>query len=322
MESTKRILITGGAGFIGANLALSLLELQTIEQVVALDNLSTGFEDNLLKLKENPKFIFIKGDITDASFLLSVMAEGFDVVVHLAALGSIPRSLANPLNTFQQNIVGTQNVLWLSVECKIPRVVFASSSSVYGNDTHLPKVEHKIGIPFSPYALSKLNNEQTAYLFHERYGLETLGLRFFNVFGPMQSPMGAYAAVIPQFIDAIRLGKAPQINGDGLQTRDFTFVGNAVQAITKCIFTENELALNQIYNVACGMETNLINLVEELAEIMNVQVTPQFNPHRPGDVSRSFADISKAETLLGYAPIVSIRDGLKATCDWFLDSGR
>ena len=309
----KKILVTGGAGFIGSNLIKELLDRNY--HVVCIDNLSTGSLENIEDFFDNTNFEFIEGDILDFKLLLKV-SNGTFAVSHQAALGSVPRSINDPLTSNRVNIEGTLNVFKACVDNGIQRVVFAASSSTYGDSSELPKKEKKIGKPLSPYAVTKLVNEIYAEVFHNVYGLNLLGLRYFNVFGPRQDPNGAYAAVIPLFINAILSNKRPLINGDGSHSRDFTFVDNAVQANILALET-NIRNYNTVYNVACGQRTTLNELVSHINEIVGTNLEPTYGDEREGDVKHSLADISKAEELLNYVPRFSVWEGLKLTVNWY-----
>jgi len=302
-----RILVTGGAGFIGSNLAAHLLQKQGIDLVRVFDNLATGDLKNIQELESNPKFEFVQGDIRDYDTCVAA-CEGIDLISHQAALGSVPRSINDPLTTNNVNITGTLNVFTAAKEKGIKRVVYAASSSTYGDHPGLPKVEDKIGNPLSPYAVTKYENELYAKVYSNVYGLETIGLRYFNVFGPKQNPAGPYAAVIPLFIKAVLDNEPPTINGDGEHSRDFTFVANAVLANECALFTNNTEAVNQVYNVAVGEQTSLKQLFEMIKEIAGSDLAPKYGAERKGDVKHSLADISKARTLLNYNPAVAIRE--------------
>lgn len=312
----KRILVTGGAGFIGSHIVDTLLERKDITLVRVLDDLSTGNINNLKHHESNKKFQFIKGDIRDIKTCLEC-STGMDYICHQAALGSVPRSINDPITTNEVNITGFLNMLKAAVDIKAERFVFAASSSTYGDSKSLPKKEDIIGNPLSPYAVTKYVNELYAQVFSKTYDLDFIGLRYFNVFGPRQSPNGAYAAVIPLFIDALQKGQSPHIHGDGLQSRDFTFVQNAVQANIKALFTDNSEALNQIYNVACGERITIKDLFQKLNDFSNKNIIATHTESREGDVKHSLADISKAQSLLGYNPIVNVHQGLKNTLEWF-----
>jgi len=311
-----RILITGGAGFIGSNLAEKLLADERVSFVRVLDNLATGSLKNIEAYFTHPKFEFIEADIRDFNGCLTA-CENIDAITHHAALGSVPRSIKDPLTTNEVNITGTLNVFTAAKEKNIKRVVYAASSSTYGDHPGLPKVEDKIGNPLSPYAVTKFVNELYAKVYASLYGMEFIGLRYFNIFGPRQNPQGAYAAVIPLFAKALLENKAPVINGDGSHSRDFTFVANAVQANIAALFTDNQEAVNQVYNIACGEQTSLLQLFDALKEEAGSNLLPVHGPDRAGDVKHSLADISKARTILGYQPSVPVKTGLKTTFLWY-----
>jgi UDP-N-acetylglucosamine/UDP-N-acetylgalactosamine 4-epimerase len=311
-----KILVTGGAGFIGANIVRYLLDLKNVEKVRVLDNLATGFLKNIEEFEDNEKFEFIQGDIRDYEICLNA-CDGIKAITHQAALGSVPRSINDPLTTNDVNITGTLNIFTAAKEKGVLRVVYAASSSTYGDHPDLPKVEDKIGNPLSPYAVTKYVNELYARVYANIYGLELIGLRYFNVFGPKQNPKGAYAAVIPLFITSVLNNEPPLINGDGSHSRDFTFVENAVQANVLALFTKNKEAVNQVYNIAYGSQTSLTELFETIKEIGGSDLAPKYGPERKGDVKHSLADISKAKKLLGFNPQFSIREGMKATFEWY-----
>lgn len=311
-----RILVTGGAGFIGSNLAEYLLQGQDVELVRVMDNLSTGSEKNISDFLSNAKFEFINADIRDYNSCLSA-CDGINIVSHQAALGSVPRSIHDPLTTNDVNITGTLNIFTAAKEKKIKRVVYAASSSTYGDHPGLPKVEDKIGNPLSPYAVTKYVNELYAKVYTDVYGLELIGLRYFNVFGPKQNPQGAYAAVIPLFINAVLNNEPPVINGDGEHSRDFTYVANAVEANYLALTTKSPGAINQVYNIAYGEQTSLTQLFEYIKEIAGSDLAPKYGPERKGDIKHSLADITKAKSVLGYNPSVTIRQGLKSAFEWY-----
>jgi UDP-N-acetylglucosamine/UDP-N-acetylgalactosamine 4-epimerase len=311
-----KILITGGAGFIGSNIVETLIQQDNVSLVRVLDNLETGYFNNLRPFQSHPKFEFVEGDIRDFDTCLKV-SDNIDLTCHQAALGSVPRSISDPLKTNDINITGTLNIFYAAKEKNVKRVVYAASSSTYGDSKKLPKVENKIGNPLSPYAVTKLVNELYANVFSSLYNIEFIGLRYFNVFGPNQSPNGAYAAVVPLFMQAILEGKSPVINGDGLQSRDFTYVANAVQANVKALFTTNKKAINQVYNVAVGDQTTLVDMFNILKRIAQSDINANFGPARAGDIKHSLADISKAKKRLGYNPAVNIQQGLELSFDWY-----
>jgi UDP-N-acetylglucosamine 4-epimerase len=311
-----KILVTGGAGFIGSNLVETLLYDNRVEKVRVLDNFATGSKQNLSTFFENPKFEFIEGDICDYDTCKKA-CEGIDRISHQAALGSVPRSIQNPIKSNEVNITGTLNIFVAAKDCGIDRVVYAASSSTYGDSATLPKVEEKIGKPLSPYAVTKLVNELYADVFHKLYNTDFIGLRYFNIFGPKQSPSGAYAAVIPLFFKSALRHQAPTINGDGTYSRDFTYVANAVQANLLSLFTENSEALNQVYNIAVGERTSLNELWAVIKNITETPVNVEYGDYRKGDVPHSLASIEKAQQLLGYEPVVKIEQGLKLTYQWY-----
>jgi UDP-N-acetylglucosamine/UDP-N-acetylgalactosamine 4-epimerase len=310
-----KILLTGGAGFIGSNILNHLIQLPNVGLVRVLDNLETGFKSNIKHHFDNPKFEFIQGSITDYKTVLEATL-GITHISHQAALGSVPRSINNPINTNDTNVNGTLNIFTAAKENKIKRVVFAASSSTYGDSENMPKVEHIIGKPLSPYAVTKYVMELYADVFSKTYGLNYIGLRYFNVFGPNQSPKGAYAAVIPLFLQSIINNHAPIINGDGHNSRDFTYVENVVRANIKALFSTNENALNQVYNIAYGSSTTLNELFNTIALIAKSNLKPQYGDNRLGDIPHSLANITKAKELLGYNPEIDVATGLKITFDW------
>ncbi|MEM6317873.1 MAG: SDR family oxidoreductase [Bacteroidota bacterium] len=314
-----KILVTGGAGFIGSNLVEALLADERVSYVRVLDNLATGFKKNITEFFDNPKFEFVEGDIRDYPTCLTA-CEGIDLVSHQAALGSVPRSIKNPLATNEVNITGSLNIFTAAKEKSIKRVVFAASSSTYGDSKELPKVEDNIGKPLSPYAVTKYVNELYADVYAKTYGLEYIGLRYFNVFGPKQDPNGAYAAVIPLFMKAAIERKAPTINGDGSYSRDFTYVANAVQANLLALFTDNPEAVNEIYNVACGERTTLNKLWEYVQEVVGVEIEALYGLNRAGDVAHSLADIVKANNQLEYSPEIRIKKGLSKSYFFYQQS--
>jgi len=315
--SNSRFLVTGGAGFIGSNLVGYLLKFGA-KKVRVLDNFSNGYRENLTEFMENPAFELVEGDIRDLETCKKAMVD-IDYVSHQAALGSVPRSINDPITTNAVNINGFLNMLVaLKESTTVKRMVYAASSSTYGDSKALPKVEDNIGKPLSPYAVTKYVNELYADVFGKTYGTDVIGLRYFNIFGPKQSPNGAYAAVIPLFMQALKESKAPTIHGDGEQTRDFTFVANAVQANVKGFFASKE-ASNEVFNIACGERISINYLWNSLNQAANQKIKAIYGPTRQGDVRDSLAAITKAEKLLGYAPQYSVREGLKITWDWFKD---
>jgi UDP-N-acetylglucosamine/UDP-N-acetylgalactosamine 4-epimerase len=311
-----KILVTGGAGFIGSNLVEELLKDIRVSGVTVLDNLATGSKENILPFLNHPKFKFIEGDIRNYKTCLDACTD-IQLISHQAALGSVPRSINDPLTTNEVNITGTLNIFTAAKEKKVKRVVYAASSSTYGDHPDLPKVEEKTGNPLSPYAVTKLVNELYAKVFASLYTTEFIGLRYFNIFGPRQNPNGPYAAVIPLFAEALLKNAPPTINGDGSTSRDFTFVGNAVQANILAMFTENQQAVNTVYNIACGERTTLTELFEGLKQEANTDLQAIYGPERTGDVKHSLADISKAQQLLGYEPAIKIKEGLAKTFQWY-----
>jgi UDP-N-acetylglucosamine 4-epimerase len=313
--SNSSFLVTGGAGFIGSNIVEYLLN-HNPKKVVVLDNLATGFESNIQPFLSNPNFKFIKGDIQNSDDC-SKACVGIDYVFHDAALGSVPRSINNPIATHNVNATGFINMLIAARDAKVKRVVYASSSSVYGDSKVLPKVEHQIGKQLSPYAVSKMTNELYGEIFAKTYNMEIIGLRYFNIFGPRQNPSAEYAAAIPLFIEALLNNEQPAINGDGEQTRDFTFVANAVQANIKAMFTQGINTQGDVFNIAVGERVSLNQLIQLLKKMTVSAIEPMYRTERPGDVRDSLADISKAKNILGYNPEFKIEAGLKHTLEWF-----
>lgn len=313
-----KVLVTGGAGFIGSNISGKLLSDPRVTHVRVLDNLATGSMDNIKEYMDNPGFEFVKGDIRDYETCLQA-CDGMDVITHQAALGSVPRSINDPVTSNNVNITGTLHMFTAAKEKGIKRLVYAASSSTYGDHPGLPKVEDQIGNPLSPYAVTKYVNELYARVYASLYGMELIGLRYFNIFGPKQNPRGPYAAVIPLFAEALLKNEAPTINGDGMHSRDFTYVDNAVEANILSLFTTNKEAVNQVYNIACGEQTSLLELFEGLRKEAGTSLQPVFGPERLGDVKHSLADISKATSLLGYAAKVPVSTGLRQTFKWYKD---
>jgi len=321
-------LITGVAGFIGSNLLETLLKLN--QKVVGLDNFATGHQHNFDKVKDSvspeqwSNFHFIEGDICNLDDC-NRASEGVDYVLHQAALGSVPRSLADPITTNANNIDGFLNMLVAARDAKVKRFVYAASSSTYGDHPDLPKVEDKIGNPLSPYAVTKVVNELYAKVFGNTYDTQTIGLRYFNIFGRRQDPEGAYAAVIPKWVAAMMGDEEVFINGDGETSRDFCYIDNAVQANLLSATVQNEDAVNQVYNVAVGDRTTLNELYEAIRNLLKERfshlenASATYRDFRAGDVRHSLADISKARNLLGYEPTHRIHEGLAEAMDWYVD---
>ena len=313
--SGDSFLVTGGAGFIGGHIAEYLLR-NGAAKVRVLDNMANGFESNLDVLKQYPAFEFMEGDIRNFDTCMQA-CTGMDYVNHQAALGSVPRSIAEPVYFTEVNVGGFANILKAAVDNKVKRLVYASSSSVYGDEPSLPKLENKLGNCLSPYAATKKTNELYAQVFADVYGLELMGFRYFNIFGPRQDPDGAYAAVIPLFVKGIMKRTPVFINGDGEQTRDFTFVDNAVQVNIKGMLGENKAALNKVYNVAVGESYSVNYLFNACREYLKSDFAATHRDPRAGDIRNSLADITQAKTLLGYAPTKRFEDGLKETIEFF-----
>ncbi len=315
-----KVLVTGGAGFIGSNLVESLLA--TGNTVVCLDNFSTGKRENISVFSGHPRFELIEGDIRHyADCERSV--RGVAYVFHQAALGSVPRSIKDPVTSTDVNIGGFVKMLYASKEAKVKRFIYAASSSTYGDHPGLPKVEDRIGRPLSPYAITKYVDELYAENFATTYNIETIGLRYFNVFGRRQDPMGAYAAVIPLFVKKLASHEAPLINGDGTYSRDFTYIDNVVQANHLAALADRPEAVNQVYNVAHGERTNLNELFEMIRQIIGrhdrnvLNITPIYGPVRAGDIPHSLASIEKAGRLLGYKPTHTVKEGMEEAIDWY-----
>jgi UDP-N-acetylglucosamine 4-epimerase len=326
----RRWLVTGAAGFIGSNLCECLLELG--QEVVGLDNFSTGRRENIAALGETAgaaagRFRFIEGDICDLDTCREAVA-GVAVVLHQAALGSVPRSIADPISTHRSNTDGFLNLLVAVRDAGVPRFVYAASSSTYGDEASLPKVEEKIGRPLSPYAVSKYVGELYAGVFHRSYGVETVGLRYFNVFGRRQDPDGPYAAVIPRWIENLFSGQVCRINGDGETSRDFCYIDNVLQANLLAATAADPAVLGEVYNIAYGRRTTLLELYGQLREIISgylpavAAAEPEFGPFAPGDVRHSLADLSKARRMLGYDPAFDLASGLKQAVRWYAASHR
>jgi UDP-N-acetylglucosamine 4-epimerase len=323
----RKWLITGVAGFIGSNLLEALLKHN--QTVVGLDNFSTGFQKNLDEVQglvspqQWGQFTFVEGDIRDLAICRQV-CDGVDYVLHQAALGSVPRSINDPITTNENNITGFLNMLVAARDTRVARFVYAASSSTYGDHPGLPKVEDRIGRPLSPYAVTKYVNELYADVFARAYDFKTIGLRYFNIFGPRQDPNGAYAAVIPLWFAGLITGESCYINGDGETSRDFCYIDNCVQANILAATAERDEAVNQVYNIAFGERTTLKELFDMIREKVAYQipsaknVEPIFRDFRAGDVRHSLADIGKASTLLGYAPQYSVRAGLDEAASWYM----
>jgi UDP-N-acetylglucosamine 4-epimerase len=316
-QGKTNILLTGGAGFIGSHIADALMQDDRVGKVRVLDNLLTGSIDNIAHHLDHPDFEFMQADIRDMESCIKA-CEGIGLVCHQAALGSVPRSINDPRTTNDININGALNIFEAARLAGVRRVVYAASSSTYGDHPDLPKVEEKIGKPLSPYAVTKLVNELYADIYGKVYGMEMIGLRYFNIFGPRQSPNGPYAAVIPLFMQAFRNNESPRINGDGTFSRDFTYVSNAVQANLLALFTEDISAANQVYNIACGSTTRLNDMIDVLNQIAGKNIVAEYGPVRPGDIPYSLADTSKARQGLGYEPRVLFSEGLEKTWNWLI----
>lgn len=313
--SKTSFLVTGGAGFIGSHITEYLLK-NGAGKVRVLDNFATGFQKNIDLFKDHPAFEFIEGDIRDVE-VCKKACEGIDHVSHQAALGSVPRSIKDPITSNDINVGGFVNMLTAAKDAGVKTFVYASSSSVYGDEPNLPKTEDRVGKPLSPYAVTKKANELYADVFSQLYGMKLIGYRYFNVFGPRQDPDGPYAAVIPLFVSGILKQSTVYINGDGEQTRDFTFVDNAVQANVRGMLTENEKAFGQVYNVAVGENFSVNFLYNEIRDMLGMEHEPTYREPRAGDIRDSLADISKAKELLGYEPTKMFMDGLKQTVEFF-----
>ncbi len=320
MPTNKNILVTGGAGFIGSNLIEALL--QNNNTVTCLDNFSTGYRKNIDRFFDNPHFSLIEGDIRDLDTCRQAV-KGKDLVYHEAALGSVPRSIENPVLSTHVNILGFVNMLTAAKDAKIPRFIYASSSSTYGDATYSPKVEDKKGFPLSPYAVTKHVNDMFARNFTALFGIETIGLCYFNVFGPYQDPNGAYAAVIPKFINLLLEHKQPTIYGDGKQSRDFTFVKNVVNA--NLLAGDAQLIKNkhEHINVACNESIDLTSLTNEIIQSLAkydpaiASIQPAYADARKGDIRDSMASIEKAKRILGYSPKIFVKEGVEKTTEWF-----
>lgn len=325
MVNDKTILVTGGAGFIGSNLVEELLA--SGNRVICFDNFSTGKRENIQSCLSHPYFTLIEGDIRDFETCRKA-TERTEYVFHQAALGSVPRSVKDPVTTNEVNVSGFLNMLVAARDAKVKRFIYAASSSTYGDSESLPKVEEVIGRPLSPYAVTKYANELYAGVFARTYGLECIGLRYFNVFGRRQDFNSAYAAVIPLFVKKLINHESPVINGDGEYSRDFTYIDNVIWMNLLALETENPDTLNQVYNTACGEQTTLNQLVAYLKEYLGESdpiirhIEPIYGPSRPGDIPHSLANIDKAKRLLGYNPLYNVRDGLKKAVKWYRERFR
>lgn len=313
--SGKTFLVTGGAGFIGSHIVTYLME-NGAGKVRVLDNLATGFKRNIEPFIGQPNFEFIEGDIRDYNTCMKA-CEGIDHISHQAALGSVPRSVKDPVTSNEVNVSGFLNMITAAKDAGVKTFVYASSSAVYGDEPNLPKVEERIGNPLSPYAVTKKTNELYADVFGKLYGMKVIGFRYFNIFGPRQDPDGPYAAVIPLFVSGIMNNTAVYINGDGEQTRDFTFVDNAVQANIRGMLTDNEAAFGQVYNIAVGERFTVKVLYESIRNILGIEHEATYREPRAGDIRNSLADTSKARNLLGYAPTQRFMEGLEQTVAFF-----
>ena len=319
----KKVLITGGAGFIGSNLCENFLNHNNY--VVCLDNLSTGKESNIKHLFNNKKFKFINGDIRNINICIEACKD-VEIVLHNAALGSVPRSLNDPITTNDVNISGFLNMLIAARDTNVKRFVYAASSSTYGDSEQLPKIEDVIGKPLSPYAVTKYVNELYAHVFYLNFGLESIGLRYFNVYGRRQDPNGVYAAVIPKFINSIINLESPIINGDGNNSRDFTYIDNVIQMNHLAASTKNPLAIGQVFNTAVGESINLIemfNLIQDNLSLYkkNVKdISYKLGSDRPGDIKHSLASIDKAVNFLGYKPTHNFEQGIYETVKWYINN--
>jgi len=323
MIYNKTILVTGGAGFIGSNICDTLIEQDNI--VVCLDNFITGKKENIQHLFGNKNFKLIEGDIRNIEDCKNAM-QGVDIVLHQAALGSIPRSIKDPVTSSAINIDGFINIIIAAKSAGIKRIVYASSSSVYGTSKELPKIEENIGEPLSPYAITKRANEMYAKVFSEIYGIELIGLRYFNVYGKRQDPFSTYAAVIPKFISAFLKHESPVINGDGSYSRDFTYIDDVVQINQLAATTDKPEAINQVYNVACGDRNSINELFELLKENLSKYddqiktIPPVYGPQRFGDMPHTKASIKKAAELLNYKPLYNFSEGIKKTVEWYFNN--
>lgn len=319
----KKVLVTGGAGFIGSNLCETLLDLEA--EVICLDNFATGNRKNIEEYHNNPNFTLIEGDIRNLATCHKA-CEGVDYILHEAALGSVPRSINDPVTSNAVNVTGFLNMLVAARDASVKRFVYAASSSTYGDSKKLPKVEDEIGKPLSPYAITKYVNELYADIFHKAYGIDTIGLRYFNVFGRKQDPNGAYAAVIPKFVIQLMNHESPVINGDGTYSRDFTYIDNVVQMNLLALTTDNKEALNQVYNTAVGDRTTLLELTNKLKSYLTqydqaiADVEIKHGPNRAGDIPHSLASVEKAKEKLGYDPQFKIEMGIAEAVSWYWEN--
>jgi len=312
-----KLLITGGCGFIGSNITEYFLENMLFESIVIIDNLSTGFMHNIQNLLDKYSNLqFIEGNIQDIEVCRNI-TKNIDAICHQAATGSVPRSINDPFFYHKNNVDGFFNLLIAAKENGCKRFVFASSSSVYGDNESLPKIEDNTGNVLSPYAATKKINEIYANVFHKCYGMEIIGLRYFNVFGEKQNPNGEYAAVIPKFIDFVKNGKSPTIFGDGSFSRDFTYVKNVVRANYLALTTTNQECFGEIFNIGAGGRISINDIFYKICEIMGANITPNYQPNRKGDIPHSNASIKKANSLLGYTPEYGFEEGLKRTIEYF-----
>lgn len=321
--ANKKVLVTGGAGFIGSNLCEILLKVNS--KVTCLDNFATGHKHNIEPFLSDENFTLIEGDIRDLQTCHQASA-GQDFILHQAALGSVPRSINDPITSNDVNVGGFLNMLVAARDAEVQRFIYAASSSTYGDSEALPKVEDKIGKPLSPYAITKYVNELYADIFHTTYGMDTIGLRYFNVFGRRQDPNGAYAAVIPLFVKQFMAHQSPVINGDGSYSRDFTYIDNVVQMNLLAITTTNKAALNQVYNTAVGDRTTLVQLTDLLKKYLSEydekisEIEIVHGPNRKGDIPHSLASVEKAEKLLNYRPTHDIDAGIKEAVEWYWEN--
>lgn len=322
---SARILVTGGGGFIGSNLVEKFLAQDN--EVVVLDDFSTGFRENLARFEHDPRFHLVVGDLRSEDDCRKAV-DGVDFVLHEAALGSVPRSIENPIRSTDVNVRGFVTLMDAARKARVKRFVYASSSSAYGDEPNLPKVESRVGEPLSPYAASKRAGELAAASFHRVYGLETIGFRYFNVFGRRQNVRGPYAAVIPRFLGAMIRGERPVIHGDGSNSRDFTYIDNILRINELALLTDRPDAPGSVFNAACGERTDLNELFRSLRDALAehlpeaADIEPEYGPRRAGDVPHSLASIDKARAVLGYEPVVRVAEGLRRTVAWFWENRR